>query len=76
MASDPAELMDAAEEIAAARMIHDNIDDAITDEDARFLLDLDDPLGYVTDRWISENGADTSHKEELALCLDAPARTW
>lgn len=69
MASDPAELMDAAEEIAAARMIHDNIDDAITDEDARFLLDLDDPLGYVTDRWISENGADTSHKEELLHCV-------
>lgn len=65
MSSDPAQLVDAAETIAAARLIRDNLDDAITTQDAKFLLDLDDPLGYVTDRWISENGADNSHKEEL-----------
>ena len=35
----------------------------------KFLLGLDDPLGYVTDRWISENGADNSHKEELQHCV-------
>ena len=69
MSSDPAQLVDAAETIAAARLIRDNLDDAITTQDAKFLLDLDDPLGYVTDRWISENGADNSHKEELQHCL-------
>lgn len=69
MASDPAQLVDAAETIAAARLIRDNLDDAITTQDAKFLLDLDDPLGYVTDRWISENGADNSHKEELQHCV-------
>ena len=69
MSSDPAQLVDAAETIAAARLIHDNLDDAITTQDAKFLLDLDDPLGYVTDRWISENGADNSHKEELQHCV-------
>ena len=62
MSSDPAQLVDAAETIVAARLIRDNLDDAITTQDAKFLLDLDDPLGYVTDRWISENGADNSHK--------------
>lgn len=69
MSSDPAQLVDAAETIAAARLIRDNLDDAITTQDAKFLLDLDDPLGYVTDRWISENGADNSHKEELQHCV-------
>lgn len=69
MSSDPAQLVDAAETIVAARLIRDNLDDAITTQDAKFLLDLDDPLGYVTDRWISENGADNSHKEELQHCI-------
>lgn len=69
MSSDPAQLVDAAETIAAARLIRDNLDDAITTQDAKFLLGLDDPLGYVTDRWISENGADNSHKEELQHCV-------
>ena len=69
MSSDPAQLVDTAETIAAARLIRDNLDDAITTQDAKFLLDLDDPLGYVTDRWISENGADNSHKEELQHCV-------
>lgn len=69
MSSDPTQLVDAAETIAAARLIRDNLDDAITTQDAKFLLDLDDPLGYVTDRWISENGADNSHKEELQHCV-------
>lgn len=69
MASDPAQLVDAVEEIAATRLIRDNIDDAVTEHDAQFLLSLDDPLGYITDRWISENGVDSSHQEELQHCV-------
>ena len=46
MAADPSQLIDAAEEITAARLIHDNIEDAINEEDARFLLGL-------TSRWMS-----------------------
>lgn len=69
MASDPTQLVDAAETIAAARMIRDNLDEAVTMQDAKFLLDLDDPLGYITDCWILENGADASHKEELQHCV-------
>ena len=41
MAADPSQLIDAAEEITAARLIRDNIEDAINEEDARFLLGLD-----------------------------------
>lgn len=69
MESDPAQLLDAAETIAAAQLIHDNLDDAISEQDAKFLLCLDDPLGYLTDRWISENGADIPHEEELLHCV-------
>lgn len=54
MASDPAQLLDDAEAIAATQLIRDNIDEAINDQDAKFLLGLDDPLGYLTGRWISE----------------------
>ena len=42
MAADPSQLIDAAEEITAARLIRDNIEDAINEEDARFLLRLDE----------------------------------
>lgn len=69
MASDPAQLLDDAEAIAATQLIRDNIDEAINDQDAKFLLGLDDPLGYLTGRWISENGAEVSHKEELLHCV-------
>ena len=69
MESDPAQLLDAAETISAAQLIHDNLDDAISEQDAMLLLCLDDPLGYLTDRWISENGADIPHEEELLHCV-------
>ena len=45
MASDPAQLLDDAEAIAATQLIRDNIDEAINGQDAKFLLGLDDPLG-------------------------------
>lgn len=69
MASDPSQLIDAVEEITAARLIRDNIEDAITEEDANFLLELDDPLDDLTARWIAENGLEASHSEELLRCV-------
>ena len=69
MAADPSQLIDAAEEITAARLIRDNIEDAINEEDARFLLGLDEPLDELADRWIAENGLDSSHGEELLHCV-------
>ena len=69
MAADPSQLIDAAEEITAARLIRDNIEDAINEEDARFLLGLDEPLDELADRWIAENGLDASHGEELLHCV-------
>ena len=69
MAADSSQLIDAAEEITAARLIRDNIEDAINEEDARFLLGLDEPLDELADRWIVENGLDASHGEELLHCV-------
>ena len=56
--ADPPQLIDAAEEITAARLIHDNIEDVINEEDARFLLGLDEPLDGLKQTRIAENGLD------------------
>ena len=39
------------------------------EEDARFLLGVDEPLDELADRWIAENGLDASHGEELIHCV-------
>ena len=69
MTSDPTQLADAAETIAVAKKIRENLDDAVTEQASRFLLNLDDPLGHVIDRWISEYGVDNNYKEELQHCV-------
>ena len=65
MAADPSQLIDAAEEITAARLIRDNIEDAINEEDARFLLGLDEPQDELDNRWSAETSLEATHGEEL-----------
>lgn len=69
MASTPAQLVAAAEEIAAARFIHDSLTDAITEGDAVFLLDYEDPLAVLRDKWIEENGSKMVHDNDLVQCV-------
>lgn len=69
MASTPAQLVAAAEEIAAAHFIHDSLTDAITEGDAAFLLRYEDPLAVMRDKWIEENGAMMVHNDGLAHCI-------
>lgn len=71
MASDPAQLIEAAEEIAAARFIHDCLTDAVSDGDAAFLLTLEDPLPVMRDKWIEENGAMMVHDDGLIHCVES-----
>lgn len=71
MAADPAQLINMAEEIMATRLIHDNLLDTIHDGDAAFLLQLDDPLDRMSSRWISENGLDAVHEDELLHCVES-----
>lgn len=69
MASDPAALIAAAEEIAAAKFIRDSLAGAIGDGDAAFLLTLDDPLEVMSCKWVEENGAECVHNDELLHCV-------
>lgn len=70
MASTPSQLVAAAEEIAAARFIHDKLVDAITEGDAAFLLRYgEDPLAVMRDKWIGENGSGTVHDDDLVHCV-------
>ena len=69
MASDPAQLIAAAEEIAAARFIRDCLTDAVSDGDAAFLLTLEDPLNELSSKWVEENGSEMVHDEDLRHCI-------
>ncbi|MDO5594747.1 MAG: hypothetical protein Q4G01_08070, partial [Eubacteriales bacterium] len=69
MASDPARLIEAAEEIAAVRFIHENLIDSVGDEDAAFLLSLDDPLEDMSEKWIEENGSGMVHDDDICHCI-------
>ena len=72
MASDPAQLIDMAEDIVATRLVYENLLDAISDEDAAFLLRYDDdPLEVVSSRWSSENGLGAVHDDELIHCMES-----
>lgn len=64
MESDPAQLIAAAEEIATIRFVHENLVDTISDEDASFLLTLDDPLEDVSSKWVEENGSEMVHDDD------------
>lgn len=69
MSSDPAALIAAAEEIAAAKFIRDSLADSISNGDAAFLLALDDPLEAMSGKWVEENGAECVHDDELLHCV-------
>lgn len=69
MASTPAQLVAAAEEIAAARFIHNSLTDAITEGNAEFLLRYEDPLAVLQDKWIEENGSEMVHDDDLVHCV-------
>lgn len=69
MASTPAQLVAASEEIAAARYIYNSLVDAITEGDAEFLLRYEDPLVVLRDKWIEESGAMMAHDDGLTHCI-------
>lgn len=71
MASTPSQLLAAAEEIAAARFIHDSLADAITEGDARFLLQCGDPLVSMREQWLKEHGSQLTHDKDLIHCVSA-----
>lgn len=68
MASTPAQLVAAAEEIAAARFIRDSLTDAITEGDAEFLLGYGDPFQTMADQWRKDHGVQAL-SNELVPCI-------
>lgn len=69
MASTSEQLIEAAEEISAAQFIYHNLSDSIDEEDAEFLLRMDDPLETMTGKWIEENGSCMVHNEDIQHCI-------
>lgn len=55
MASTPSQLVGAAEEIAAAKVICSSVERVLAEGDAEFLLGYDDPLAVLTAAWLDES---------------------
>lgn len=58
-----ADLIEIADEIAAAKFVCENLASICTDSDAALLLRFDDPLELMRDRWLEETRVD--HSEEI-----------
>ena len=57
-----ADLIDAAEEIAAAKYVCEHLTEVCTDKDAALLLRFDNPLEVMRDRWLEETSVDRSEE--------------
>ena len=55
----PAELIDRCEELEAVTRMAQELPSAVSDEDAKYLLQFKNPLELVSDEWISRNGIDS-----------------
>ena len=62
---DPLDLIAYAEEIYASQVILENLPDALSEEEIRFLMRYEDPLEIARDYWISAYGSDTVMDEDL-----------
>ena len=70
MAIDPAQLIEAADQIAASRFIRDSLAEAITEADAEFLLQYEDPLATMREKWVGENSAMMVYDDGLRHCVE------
>ena len=65
----PAELIADAEEIAAVKLVRTALADSLSDEDAAFLLTLDNPLTAMSGKYMEENGSGMAHGEDFLHCV-------
>ena len=65
----PAELIESAEEIASVRRMLDELPNAVTQEDAEYLLRFRNPLEVVADGWQSMNGSGTVAGDDMSYLL-------
>lgn len=55
----PAELIGRCEELEAVTRMAEHLPDAVSEEDAEYLLRFKNPLEMVSDEWVSRNGIDS-----------------
>lgn len=65
----PDALIEAAEEIAAVQWMYKELPDAVTDEDAEYLLKFKNPLEVVSDYWTDMFGSCTVVSDEMSRVL-------
>lgn len=65
----PEVLIEEAEEIASVQRMFRELPDAVTEEDAEYLLRFKNPLEVVSDRWQSMNGSGTVVDDDMSYIL-------
>lgn len=65
----PEVLIEEAEEIASVQRMFRALPDAVTEEDAEYLLSFKNPLEVVSDRWQSMNGSGTVVDDDMSYIL-------
>lgn len=65
----PDALIEAAEEIAAVQWMFKELPDAVSDEDAAYLLRFKNPLEVVSDYWTDMYGSCTVVSDEMSRVL-------
>ena len=65
----PIDLVERAEEIASIQRMVEELPDAVTEEDAAYLMRFKNPLEVVSDRWQSMNGSGTVVDDEMRHIL-------
>lgn len=76
MQLEPLQLIESAEEIAATKLVYEELKNGGYDEDhLEYLLRFKNPLEVVRDKWIEENGSDMVHDDDLSHALWSIADT-
>ena len=65
----PLDLVERAEEIASIRRMREELPDAVTEEDAAYLLRFKNPLEVVADAWQSMNGSGSIVDDDMTQIL-------
>ena len=65
----PEVLIEEAEEIASVQRMFRELPDAVTEEDAEYLLRFKNPLEVVSDSWQSMNGSGTVVDDDMSYIL-------
>lgn len=68
LSAEPERLVSEAEEISAAKMLYKALPEVASTEDMERLLQFENPLEMVRDKWMFSDGADMSDEITHVLC--------